>query len=92
MKMVKFVKKMKENSDKKYVLVSQGFEPVTSLSHLKTLPTEPRAQCDMETVPFDKILNLKKVLKFKNGAKAIVIFFIKPVCKTHPILLISQWI
>ena len=48
MKLVKFVKKMKENSDKKNVLVSQGFEPVTFPSCLKTLPTELRTQLDIE--------------------------------------------
>ena len=61
MKLVKFVQKMKENSDKKYVLVLQGFEPVTFPSFHKTLPTEPRAQCDMEMQPMHKILSLRKV-------------------------------
>ena len=65
MKLVKFVKKMKENSDKKNVLVSQGFEPVTFPSFHKTLPTEPRAQCDIQMVSIDKILTFEKVLKQK---------------------------
>ena len=55
-----------KTSDKKYkVLVPRGLEPVTLLSHLKTLPTEPRAQCDMEMIPIDKILTFEKVLKQK---------------------------
>ena len=61
MKLVKFVKKMKENSDKKNVLVSQGFEPVTFPSCLKTLPTELRTQLDIEMHPIDKITSLRKV-------------------------------
>ena len=54
-----------KNSDKKYVLVSRGLEPVTLFSQHKTLPTEPRAQCDMEMIPIDKILTFEKVLKQK---------------------------
>ena len=61
---------------KNKVLVHKGVEPVTFHSLHKTLPTEPRAQCDMEMVPFDKILSLRKSLKFKNGAKAMF-FFLK---------------
>ena len=49
-------------SDKKdNVFVHKGVEPVTFLSFHKTLPTEPRAQCDIETHPIDKILNFEKV-------------------------------
>ena len=93
MKLVKFVKKMKENSDKKNVLVSQGFEPVTFPSFHKTLPTEPRAQCDMEMHPFDKILILRKSLKTKKMVRRpLLSSSFNSVCKTHPILLISQWI
>ena len=58
-----------EKSDKKNnVLVHKGVEPVTFLSFHKTLPTEPRAQCDMELHPFDKILILRKSLKNKKMA------------------------
>ena len=57
---------MKENSDKKNVLVSQGFEPVTFPSFHKTLLTGPRAQCDMEMIPFDKISILRKSLKTRK--------------------------
>ena len=60
---------MKTSDKKNNVLVSQGFEPVTSLSFHKTLPTEPRAQCDMELHPFDKILILRKSLKTKMARR-----------------------
>ena len=71
-KLVKFMKKMK-TSDKKYkVLVPRELEPVTLLSHLKTLPTEPRAQCDMHMHQMNKIWKLKRNLK--NGAKPLFFF------------------
>ena len=53
--LLKFVKENEKTSDKKYFLVLEGFEPATLLSHLKTLPTEPRAQCDMHMHQMNKI-------------------------------------
>jgi hypothetical protein len=80
-----------KTSDKKYkVLVPRGLEPVTLLSHIKTLPIEARAQCDIQTVSIDKILTFEKVLKTEMARRPWLSSSSNQFCKTLPILLVSQ--